>query len=74
MTILWLLLGVVSFGLGSYFYLYGETTEKRYLEDMKILRTVIKDMNDRLIVLETWAGDAPEISAAMDSEELKDIY
>jgi hypothetical protein len=43
--------------------------EIKNLNDITYLRNMIKNINDRLITLEIWAGDGPEISAAMDSDE-----
>jgi hypothetical protein len=43
-----------------------------YSGGIYINESVLKDLNDRLITLEIWAGDGPEISAAMDSDEDKE--
>jgi hypothetical protein len=53
-------------------YIYASDRRKKeiaYNRDMNEMYEIIRDLKSRLNTLEVWAGDGPEISAAMDSDE-----
>ena len=61
------ILGFIIF-VGAYIYY----TESRYRNDMRVYKSVITDLNDRLTQMEQWADDISNFTDILN-EERKDL-